>query len=264
MVLEEANTMSRFSRLEFKNHEQQQQQNIVKDEAHYLALAQTSFESGNFEQTLQSFAKVLEFNPGNVRAWTGQVRALVELGEFHEAKLWGEKAAEKFDSDPELLAARAVALARLQDLGAALAFSDASLDHPGESPDIWIARGDVLLARKEHRARYCFDKALSLVPGNWVMRWSVARAFAFYKKFAIALQYVKQALDLNSANPVIWLQAGQCELALGLNGAARHSFSQALQLDPGCSAEAAGLERCYGFGLINRLRQALYSLFLKS
>ena len=48
---------------------------------------------------------------------------LVELGEYQEAKLWADKAIEKFPGDPELLAAKAVALARSGDLQGALALT---------------------------------------------------------------------------------------------------------------------------------------------
>ena len=36
------------------------------------------------------------------------MRALIELEEFQEAKLWADKALERFPNEPELLAAKAV------------------------------------------------------------------------------------------------------------------------------------------------------------
>src|SRR6266487_5811317 len=161
--------MSRFNNLEFgeefDGQLQSRQQSgsphrLVKDENYYLAQAQTGFENGQFEEALRLYAKVLEFNPTNAVAWTGQVRMLIELNEFQEAKQWSDKALERFSNEPELLAAKAVALARLGDLKAALAYSDASLEERGETPYVWLARGDVQLAREERRAAYCFDRAL--------------------------------------------------------------------------------------------------------
>ena len=107
--------MSRFINLEFDdeaNHEFQPGGTApVKDEAYYLAEARAAFENGKFEPGLRFYAKVLEFNARNAAAWTGQVRMLIELGEFREAKLWADKALERFPNEPELLAAKAVALA---------------------------------------------------------------------------------------------------------------------------------------------------------
>src|SRR5689334_5774267 len=159
--------MSRFINLEFggESEDQGQEQTPVgKDEAYYSAKARSAFENGEFESGLRLYSKVLEFNPENATAWTGQVRMLIELGEFREAKLWADKALERFPHEPELLAAKAVALGRGGDLQGALAFSDASIEERGDTPYIWLARGDVLMAREETRADYCFEKALMLAP----------------------------------------------------------------------------------------------------
>lgn len=95
---------------------------------------------------------MLEFNPDNAAAWTGQVRALIELGELREATLWADKALDRFPDHTELLAAKAGALGRSGFLDEAIAFSDASIEQRGDTPYVWLARGDVLLARREPRA----------------------------------------------------------------------------------------------------------------
>src|SRR5437016_7066494 len=188
--------MSRFNNLEFgeefDGQLQSRQQSgsphrLVKDENYYLAQAQTGFENGLFEEALRLYAKVLEFNPRNAVAWTGQVRMLIELSEFEEAKKWADKALERFPNEPELLAAKAVSLARLGDLKAALAYSDASLEERGETPYVWLARGDVQLAREEKRADYCFERALALAPRDWFVRWLSARVHCYYKQFAFGV-----------------------------------------------------------------------------
>src|SRR5882762_2599726 len=147
--------MSRFVNLELggesENHSNRTKP-LLKDEAFYCAEAQSAFENGQFEAALRLYSKGLELNPNNAAAWTGQVRMLIELGEFSEAKLWADKALEKFPHEPELLAAKAVALGRAGDLQGALSFSDASMEERGDTPYLWLARGDVLLTRKESRA----------------------------------------------------------------------------------------------------------------
>src|SRR6266545_5936980 len=205
--------MSRFHNLEFgeefdgqlqSNPQPGSQQRLLKDESYFLAQAQAAFESGQFEEALRHYAKVLEFNPTNAVAWAGQVRMLIELNEFQEAKQWSDKALERFPNEPELLAAKAVSLARLGDLKAALAYSDASLEERGETPYVWLARGDVQLAREEKRAEYCFDRALALAPRDWVVRWLAARVHYYYKKFAAAVKFLQRALEFNSGQGVLW------------------------------------------------------------
>src|SRR5438445_5092550 len=201
--------MSRFVNLEFgdesEGNSQEPQSGSTKDESFYLGEAQGAFENGKFESALRYFSKVLEFNPRNASAWTGQVRMLIEMGEFREAKLWADKALEQFPHEPELLAAKAVALGRAGDLQGALVFSDASIEERGDTPYVWLARGDVLLARHENRADYCFEKALLLAPNNWFIAWLAARVRFYYEQFVLALKLLQQALECNAGHFLLWL-----------------------------------------------------------
>src|SRR5450759_4853526 len=215
--------MSRFVNLELGGESEDQspqKKALVKDEAYYQAEAKSAFENGDFEQALRLYSKVLEFNPNEAAAWTGQVRMLIELGQFKEARLWADKALERFPHDAELLAAKAVALGRTGDLQGALAFSDSAIEERGDTVYVWLARGDVLLARKESRADYCFQKALQLAPGDWVVAWLGARIRYYYKQFALALKLLQQAVELNTAHFLVWLELGRCQQALGLAGQA--------------------------------------------
>jgi len=250
--------MSRFVNLEFGDeHEDQSSlghQPLTKDEAHYFSEARAAFENGRFEPALRLYSKVLEFNPKNAAAWTGQVRALIELGEFREAKLWADKALEKFPQETELLAAKAVALGRSGDLQGALAFSDASIEERGDTPYIWLARGDVLLARRESRADYCFEKALTLSPKDWFVIWLAARIRFYYEQFALALKLGQQAVELRADHFLLWLELGRCQHALGLVSLARSSYAQANQLDPHNSEVGEAIRELAGVGPWQRLR----------
>lgn len=249
--------MSRFVNLEFGGEGEglpQESKALVKDEAYYMAEAQTAFESANFESGLRLYSKVLEFNPANAAAWTGQVRMLIELGEFREARLWADKALERFPHEPELLAAKAVALARTGDLQGAMAFSDASIEERGDTPYIWLARADVLLARREQRANYCVDKALQLSPRNWFVAWLAARIHHYYEHFALAMKLLQQAIELNVANFALWLDLARCQQSLGLVSAARTSFLQVQELNPQCTEVQIELANLSSPGLFVRCR----------
>jgi tetratricopeptide (TPR) repeat protein len=249
--------MSRFANLEFggeKHGELPSPKPLLKDEAHYLAEARAAYESGAFELGLRMYSKVLEFNPQNPAAWIGQVRMLIELDHYAEAKLWADKALERFPSEPELLAAKAVALARSGDVEGAVAFSDAAAGERADTPYAWLARGDVLLARKEPRADYCFEKALRLAPQDWFTAWLAARIRCHYQQFALALKLLQQALEWNTGHFRLWLELGRCQEALGLLGPARHSFTQARQLNPDCREASLALISLSQPGFRRRLR----------
>jgi len=243
--------MSRFANLEFGSESdgESHRHGTGHDEPRCLAQAQSAFEQADFEAALRAFAKALEFNAHSIMAWSGQVRALIELGEFSEAKLWADKALERFPEEPLLLAAKAVALARLGDTDAAMTFSDAAVEARGDTSYVWLARADVLLARQEKRADYCFDKALALAPADWFVAWLAARIRAFYQQFTLALKLVQQALGARPDHAVLWLMAGQCQYALGLMTAARTSYEQALQLDPRFSEAREALRTLSNTGL---------------
>ena len=256
--------MSRFSNLELGGESDHPSrldpQQLLPDEAHYLGEARTAFENGRFEPGLRLYSKVLEYNPKNAAAWTGQVRMLIELGEYREAKLWADKALERFPNEPELLAAKAVALGRSGDLPGALAFSDASIEERGDTAYVWLARGDVLLAREEPRADYCIEKALLLAPHDWFVTWLAARIRFFYEQFVLALKLLQQAVELNPGNFLLWLEQGHCQSAIGLVGAAEISFTQARQLNPRCEDADHALHRISQVGLVARWRGKLREL----
>jgi tetratricopeptide (TPR) repeat protein len=245
--------MSRFSNLEFRGDAEEQSAStpLAKDEAYYRQESQTAYESGNFEQALRSYAKVLEYNPQNTAAWAGQVKMLIELGEFHEAKLWSDKALEQFPHDPELLAAKAVSLARLGDIDNAMAFSDAAVEERGDTPYVWLARGDVLLAAKRKQADSCIERALTR-EGGWFVRWLASRIYYYYEKFSLALKLAQQALAQDAARCVLWLQLGRCQVALGFDSVAATSFEQALQLDPRCREAATAAVKLGRAGFVRR------------
>lgn len=248
--------MSRFTNLEFGRHREQERESavVLTDEARHLAEAEAAFRGGYFEQALRLYGRVLESNPKSAAAWIGQVRMLIELGEFAEAKVWADKALEQLPTEPELLAAKGVALARSGDTDAALAFSDAAIGEQGDTPYVWIARGDVLLSRSEKRADYCFAKALAAAPGDWLWPWLASRVQLFYRQFALALKLARQALSLEVGAAVIWLQLGRCQLALGLAEDAHQALAQARQLDPACPDAICAREEFRDTGLLQRLR----------
>ena len=237
--------MSRFGNLEFgdqsENRSQSEPSTRTSDEFSCLESAGAAFADGDFEVALRRFSKVLEFNPDNAAAWTGQVRMLIELGEFREARLWADKALERFPHETELLAAKGVALARGGDLQGAISFSDAAIEERGDSPYLWLARGDVLLARQESRADYCFEKALLLAPQDWLVSWLAARIRMFHDQFVLALKLLEQALEWNAGGFVLWLELGRCQQALGLVNPARNSYRQAGQFKPNCAAVTTAL-----------------------
>ena len=250
--------MSRFGHLELgtSSNPSTAPKHFVADssQAQCLQEAQAAFERAEFEPALRWFGRCLEHGPNYIPAWVGQVQALLELGRPGEAKVWADKALERFVDQPELLALKGMALGRLGETATALAFSDAAVARPGDSPTVWLGRADVLLARGEKSAEHCFTRALQLAPGDVTLRWLAARIRAFWGQFAAALKLVQDAVALAPDRFALWVDAGLYQAELGLSDPAIRSFHQALALQPGCRLAQNGLNALGDVSILQKIR----------
>jgi len=130
-------------------------------------------------------------------------------------------------------------------------------------PYVWLARGDVLLARKERRADFCFERALALAPQAWLWKWLVSRIYFFYRQFSRSLKLAQEALAMDATQAVLWVQFGRSQLALGLLDSASNSFEQARQLDAHCLIPQTELSELVERGAWTRLRGWCRQLFQK-
>lgn len=257
--------MSRFINLELGTggEDRARGERVAKDGAYYFAEANAAFENMEFEESLRLHGKVLEHDPGFAAAWTGQVRALIELGEYREANVWADKALEQFPHEAELLAAKAVALGRSGEFGPALAFSDAAIEEPGQTPYVWLARADVLLSGKEQRAEYCFEKALAMAAGNWCVAWLAARIRFFYRQFLLALKLAQRAVEWHPSHAPCWLLLGLCQQEIGMVAPARQSLEHAAELRPRWQAVQAAHRAVDDTGFFRRVAGGVRGLFQK-
>ncbi len=226
----------RFSNLEFNEDAQARQPTrpaqraAVRQAPEFLRQAREEHRGQRFEPALRLYTRALQEDHNLVAAWVGQVQMLVELGEFHEARVWSDKALDLFRTNGELLAAKAQACIRLNDRASAYACSDASLQAPGGSPWRWQVRGEVLLADHKRQADECFQKALVEPGADWFDRVLIARVLRYHDRVAGAVNYLLEALELQPGHAPTWFELGDCQLALGLTGAARTSFARALDI----------------------------------
>ncbi len=230
--------MSRFANLEFEDVRGRALATpacgIAVEQTRDLEAAGERFRAGYFETALRLYGQAVERDPRRLPARVGLVRMLLELGRLPDAGRHAERALEQFPEAPELLALKGVILARAGDPSGALAFSDAAMQGAEPTPAVWLALGEVLLARGEKRADYCFAKALAAAPADWFWSWLATRAHLAHRRFVRALGLARQALTLESGAAVIWTQLGRCQLALGLMPDARQALVRAEQLDAAC------------------------------
>ncbi|MCE9583707.1 MAG: tetratricopeptide repeat protein [Planctomycetes bacterium] len=256
--------MGRFSNLEFEpgeeRHEERRQEETPRDEKYYTAMARDAFRDGRFENALRYYSRALEFDARMGEAWLGQVQALIELDEAHEARVWADKGLEQFRNDGELLAAKGVAFGRLGDLDKAMELSDAALEEKGGSAYRWRARGDVLLARNDRNEEFCFSKALAAAgPQDAWEPLSIGRVYLHHGKWAPAVRHFEMATDRNSQGAFAWAELGRALARLGMAERSRLAFKNARDIDPSREFAPEGHDADPGF--FARLAAAVRGLF---
>ena len=228
----------RFANLEFNDERRETSRTHEETPVHekavtdYLVRAQEEYRWGRFEPALRFYTRALREDRSAIPAWVGQVQMLVQLGEFHEARVWSDKALELFRDNGELLAAKAQACVRLSDRRTAMACSDASLQAPGSSSWRWIVRGEALLAEKQSHHEECFQKALAEPKAKWFDRVVISRIYAYYHRFTNAMCYLKEAIEQEPTHGYAWFELGNCQRALALESAARKSYERCLEFRP--------------------------------
>jgi tetratricopeptide (TPR) repeat protein len=257
----------RFANLEFDDQQHAEQRELETHARQYtrgdaaetlLTQASGEYRWGQFESALRLYTRALREDRTLIPAWVGQVQMLVQLGECHEARLWSDKGLELFRNNGELLAAKAQACTRLNDFKSATACSDASLAAPGSSPWRWIARGEVLLARRQKFAAECFQRAVAEPAAEWFDHVVIARIQLYYGRVTNALHALKQALELEPTHGYVWYEMGNCQRALGLVPAAAESYQRCLDLRADYAEAEHALESLSGgSSLFARLRLIL-------
>jgi tetratricopeptide (TPR) repeat protein len=250
--------MSRFAHLEISGEEPAAEPaagNVeVRDERYWLSQADALYRKARFERALRLYSRSLELNANDPAGWVGQIRMLGELGEYSEARLWADKALEVHRDHPDLLAGKAIALARAGQTADALGYCDAAAGAAGMTPLLWLARGEVLAATEQRTAEHSFRQAQTLTKGDWFTAALAARVYALYGQWPRSLAWAREALQLSPAEPLAWVVQADAEAALGMAGAAQSSYERAVSLDELIPGGMEGIRRmAKGGGTLRQL-----------
>jgi tetratricopeptide (TPR) repeat protein len=230
----------------------------VRDEHHWLRLADSERRQGLFENALRFYSRALELDKSLIAGWLGQVQMLIALGEYPEAELWARKSLELFKNHGDLLAGRAQALCRKKDRTQAMASCDAAMSQPGTSAYRWIVRGELMVADRSDVDRYCFDKAVQL-DEDWLVLLEIAQVYLYHRCPSKALARIRAAVARAPDQVYAWYLQGQCERELRMDDAARRSFRRCLEIVPNhAEADRQLRELAARGGLVGRLLGRLW------
>ena len=228
----------RFSNLELEGPsaelEPEQNRFIKKDrdEQHFFALGQSRELAGDFEAALRHYSAALGEDPLLLEGWLGQLRMLLVMGELPEAKMWADKALERFPDQPRLLAAKAVALCRMGSRKEARGLCDAALKASGEDPFVWLCRGEIICGESTSAARRCFDRVFALAADNVSLHIDVGALYLEHKLYADAISTLQNACMRAPRAARAFYVLGCAQREKGMPTHARASFDTALGLEP--------------------------------
>lgn len=214
---------------------------------------------GEFEKALQYFTQALELDHAFAPAWVGQVRMFLERGELRQASLWLTRALERFKTDGDLLAARAVLQTRRGETPEARASSEAALQAPGRGACRWVAHGEVMLSADPDQVETSFRRALAEPDADGFTHLSIARIYRRYRRYTDALVAARRATEAVPQAPFAWYVRGLCERDLAIR-AYRTSLRRALELDPAYAAARKALSAPAGASWLVRLLRRIRRL----
>jgi tetratricopeptide (TPR) repeat protein len=204
--------------------------------------AQVAHERGDFEKALRVYGRCLQRDRVLPAAWLGQVRVLLDMGQFEEAETWVEQAGKVTGEVPAILALRSVVMSRRGKLDEARAWSDRAMKDGSDAPETWLARAEVIYAsRNERVARTTLAKAHERDPGgSSALRCGEVALEA--GDLVAARQWLERAARALPDSPLVALRRGVLEDREGRPISARQQFERALVLNPSLSAAKLALE----------------------
>lgn len=203
------------------------------DERHYFDKAEAAYRRGNYEFALRHYGKALNENPNMWEAWTGQVLCLTELDELEEAKLWANKALDRFPQCADLLAVRGLVAAKLGDGADAMTYSDRAIAKKDAAGRVWLLRGLALLCLEpaQHHEG-CFIKAKEEGSHDGYAELRIGMAYLDNGEAHLAKEMLSRSTEMDSENPLAWSRLGQCYERLFAYGQAQLCYERALALQP--------------------------------
>lgn len=204
----------------------------VKDAQYYIRQAEQQELAGDLDQALRSYSAALDENPLLLDAWVGQLVMLLALGEYPETRVWAGKALEKFPDNPQVLAAKSVALYRMGHRREARDMIDAALEARGESDVVWLCRGEIMLAASGPAAENCLQHALRLASRKSLAQLRIAALYLRHRKYSRALAALQDLMRAEPRAAAPWYLLGAAQEKIGRFHDARISYQQAVELAP--------------------------------
>ncbi len=194
-----------------------------------LALAK----GGDPSRAITQFQRALKTGGPNLDLLGNLGAALVESGRAAEALAPLAQAVRHSPRDAGTLANLAKALSALGRYEEARPAAEQAAEIQSRSPEIQNILGEILLKQGRHRdARACFERSLTLVPGQINAAVTLATTFKEEGEIAQANRLLLRLSDEQPSNPEPLFNLGVLAEQLGDGEEALSYFRKAIALDP--------------------------------
>ncbi len=204
-----------------------EKQGIVGDQkvvSELLIHAHDRYFRGFYAEGLDSYARVLHLDCEQITAWSGQIRILVDVGQYDAAIYWAEKGLDRFPDSTLLRCTRAFALA----YGSKIEEAKRTINVPLEEYDpslAWLFRGEVFLKIKINLiqklftpykgigrmgAFFCFFKALSPAQHDAFLNQRIGLAYMIAGDAERAYEHLSCSLNAVPNNPLTLYGLAEC------------------------------------------------------
>lgn len=251
--------MGRFSKLEPEKLKSMEKDFYSEEEESYDAhqcfiKGDEEYFVGNFEKSIKYYSKSLQLENSRIDAWIGQINALIAIRQYKEADLWAGQGLMLFPENADLIALRGVTYALKGFLKRAIGSSDFSLNK-GNSPTVWISRGEILLIAQNKNSFFCFEKAMELGGSNdWKIPMQIGMIFHRHRMYSSALKYLTKAGSFNSTNFYLWYLIARCNYHLDFKEKANAAVKRAIEINPNFSLSKNTLKEINRFSLFRQIK----------
>lgn len=188
------------------------------------AAAHEDYFRGRYREGLRNYARALTSDPEQVSAWVGQVRILVDVGQYGPAVYWAEKGRDRFTASMVMACAQAYALACAGRVAEARDMINVPVSGE-ETSLIWLLRGEVLLRMKTnfiqrlfapHKgigrmgAFFCFVKALAPSRNDAFVNQRIGIAYLLTADYERARDHLEASLSVVPDNPLTLYGIAAC------------------------------------------------------
>ncbi len=185
------------------------------------------------QKASEAYQAYLDRNPADAAILYEKYRVLVDLAEFKSADEALDRIYELYPKFPNLHYSKGLIYVRLSNFKAAQAEFEQEIKNGNASAQVLLSLGAVHLEQSQpEKALGYFVQAMQRAPREAEPKNQAAYTNFLLKKYEAASALYREALKLDSGNPIIYRRMGDAYRAMGDIANARQAYQKYLEMEP--------------------------------